>query len=318
MGRTVAARLTPLLTVTDLRVSFGGHQRVAGVSYRLEAGKTLGVVGESGSGKSLSALALLGLVPQPGEVSGSVTLQGQELLSQSARDWQAIRGAQIAMVFQEPMTALNPVMRIGHQIAEAMVLHRAASWAQAEAEAVRLLDAAGIAAAAARAQAYPHLLSGGMRQRAMIAMALAGQPALLVADEPTTALDVTIQAQILDLLAEKQAETGMAMLFISHNLAVVSEVADEIAVMYAGRVVERASADALFAAPRHPYTLALIATLPDPSRRAERMATISGQLGGSTPGCAFAPRCARADRACMVVPELREVAPDHFVACVRA
>jgi oligopeptide/dipeptide ABC transporter ATP-binding protein len=266
----------------------------------------------------MAALSLLGLVPPPGEVSGSVRLNGRELIGQSAHQWQTIRGAEIAMVFQEPMTALNPVMRIGHQIAEVMVLHQGADWTAAEAEAVRLLDAVGIADAGARAVAYPHLLSGGMRQRAMIAMALAGNPALLVADEPTTALDVTIQAQILDLLAELQAERGMAMLFISHNLAVVSEVADEIMVMYAGRVVEWAQADALFASPLHPYTQGLIDTLPDPSRRTERIVTIPGQPGVVRGGCAFAPRCARVTVECGAVPELRAVTAGHFVACVRA
>jgi oligopeptide/dipeptide ABC transporter ATP-binding protein len=287
------------------------------VSYQLAARQSLGVVGESGSGKTLAALALLGLVPAPGAVSGSARLQGREMIGQPDADWRTIRGARIAMVFQEPMSALNPVMRIGHQIAEMLVLHQHATWAAAEAEAVRLLDAVGIAEARARAQAYPHQLSGGMRQRAMIAMALAGRPDILIADEPTTALDVTIQAQILDLLTDMQAEHGMGMLFISHNLAVVSDVADDILVMYAGRVVERAPSAALFGRPLHPYTQGLIATLPDPARRMDRLPTIAGQLAASRPaGCAFAPRCARADAACAVEPELVEAAAGHFVACV--
>ncbi len=314
----MAGGLSALLSVTDLHVRFGARAVVAGVSLEVQAGRTLGVVGESGSGKTLTALASLGLVPAPGVVSGSIALASRALIGQSAEAWQAVRGGRIAMVFQEPMTALNPVMRIGHQIAEAAMLHRGMGWPAAEAEAVRLLGAVGIAEAEGRARAYPHQLSGGMRQRAMIAMALAGGPELLVADEPTTALDVTIQAQILDLLAELQAATGMAMLFISHNLAVVSEIADDIVVMYAGRVVERASAAALFARPLHPYTQGLIATLPDPDRRVARLATIAGQLGERGPGCPFAPRCPRADAACAVMPELREVASGHFAACVHA
>jgi len=314
----VAGGLSALLTVDDLHIRFGARDVVAGVGFTLQRGQTLGVVGESGSGKTLTALALLGLVPPPGVVSGSVALDGRELLGQSDKQWQRTRGRRIAMVFQEPMTALNPVMRIGHQIAETLVLHRAQGWHAAEAEAVRLLDAVGIAEAQARAKAYPHQMSGGMRQRAMIAMALAGQPDLLLADEPTTALDVTIQAQILDLLAELQAEHGMAMLFISHNLAVVSDIAQDIMVMYAGRVVERAQADALFARPLHPYTQGLIATLPDPSHPVARLPTIPGQLGEFGSGCAFSRRCTRADAACAVRPELRDAAPGHAVACWHA
>jgi oligopeptide/dipeptide ABC transporter ATP-binding protein len=315
----VAGGLSPLLDVRGLTVRFGAREVVSGLSMRIDSGRTLGVVGESGSGKTLSALALLGLVPPPGIVSGHIALHGRELIGQSDADWRATRGARIAMVFQEPMTALNPVMRVGHQIAEVLVLHRGLGWDDAEAEAVRKLDAVGIAGAPARARNYPHQMSGGMRQRAMIAMALAGRPDLLVADEPTTALDVTIQVQILDLLADLQAETGMAMLFISHNLAVVSDIADEILVMYAGSVVERAASEALFAEPLHPYTQGLIATLPDPERSVARLVTIPGQIGdGAGPGCAFAPRCPRADAACRVASELREASPGHDVACVHA
>jgi oligopeptide/dipeptide ABC transporter ATP-binding protein len=270
----------------------------------------------------MTALALMGLVPSPGQVTGSVRLDGRELIGQSPEGWQAVRGNRVAMVFQEPMTALNPVMPVGHQIAEAIVLHEEASWKQAEERAVALLDAVGIASARARARAYPHQLSGGMRQRAMIAMALACRPAVLIADEPTTALDVTIQAQILDLMLDLQDEIGMAIQFISHNLAVVSEIAHEIIVMYAGRIVERAPADALFAAPLHPYTQGLIATLPDPDRRVARLPVIPGGVpdpGAGDTGCPFADRCARADRFCHAEePTLRELAPGHEVACFKA
>jgi oligopeptide/dipeptide ABC transporter ATP-binding protein len=310
----------PVLAVDRLTVNFGPRAVVRALSYALVPGRTLGVVGESGCGKSMTALALMGLVPPPGQVSGSVRLDGRELIGQPAEAWRAVRGNRMAMVFQEPMAALNPVMPIGHQIAEAMVLHEAAGWRQAEERAVALLDAVGIASARARARAYPHQLSGGMRQRAMIAMALACRPAVLIADEPTTALDVTIQAQILDLMLELQQEIGMAIQFISHNLAVVSEIAHEIIVMYAGRIVERAPADALFATPLHPYTQGLIATLPDPDRRVARLPVIPGGVPDfDAAGCPFADRCPRADRECRAdEPELRELAPGHEVACFKA
>jgi len=310
----------PVLAVERLTVNFGSRSVVRALSYALVSGRTLGVVGESGCGKSMTALALMGLVPPPGEVSGSVRLDERELIGQQAEAWQAGRGNRIAMVFQEPMTALNPVMPVGHQIAEAIVLHEAMGWKTAEERAVALLDAVGIASARARARAYPHQLSGGMRQRAMIAMALACRPAVLIADEPTTALDVTIQAQILDLMLELQDEIGMAIQFISHNLAVVSEIAHEIIVMYAGRIVERAPADALFATPLHPYTQGLIATLPDPDRRVARLPVIPGGVPDfDAAGCPFADRCPRADRGCRAdEPELRELAPGHEVACFKA
>ncbi len=311
---------TPLLEVTDLHVHFGKRAVVAGVGYTVQAGRTLGVVGESGCGKSMTALALMGLVPGPGAVSGSVRLQGRELLGQSAGDWQTMRGRDVAMVFQEPMTALNPVMRVGTQIAEVLMLHKGASWGSAEAEAVRLLDAVGIASPRERAANYPHQMSGGMRQRAMIAMALACEPALLVADEPTTALDVTIQAQILDLMLDLQERIGMGIQFISHNLAVISEIAHEIIVMYAGRVVEQAPADALFANPLHPYTRGLIATLPDPDRRMDRLPVIAGGVPDldHVQGCRFADRCPLGDAGCRIVePAMVEYAPGHSAACFK-
>ena len=317
---------SPLLEVSDLTIAFASQGRerrvVAGVSYSIPAARTLGVVGESGCGKSMTALALMGLVPSPGVVSGSVRFEGSELVGQAPGEWRKLRGARIAMVFQEPMTSLNPVMPIGRQIAEAMVLHQSIGWAAAESKAVELLEAVGIPSPKARALAFPHQLSGGMRQRAMIAMALACRPALLIADEPTTALDVTIQAQILDLMRDLQSEIGMAIEFISHNLAVISEVSDEIIVMYAGRVVERAKSEELFARPLHPYTLGLIATLPDPGRRLARLPVIPGGVpnpDAAVVGCRFADRCARADQACRAAePDLEEIEPGHFAACFKA
>jgi len=315
-----------LLEVSGLRVAFpragGRREVVAGVSYSIAPGRTLGVVGESGCGKSITALAMMGLVPPPGNVAGSIRFEGRELVGQPEAAWRRLRGAQAAMVFQEPMTALNPVMPVGRQIAEVLVLHRQTAWRAAEDEAVGLLEAVGINSPQERAQAYPHQLSGGMRQRAMIAMALACEPKLLIADEPTTALDVTIQAQILDLLLDLQARIGMAIQFISHNLAVVSEIAHDIIVMYAGRVVERASAEMLFAQPLHPYTLGLIATLPNPGRRMSRLPVIPGAvptLDAGLVGCRFANRCTRGDAGCrQAEPPLEELEPGHFVACFKA
>ena len=316
----------PLLEVAGLSVAFPrqGQQRrvVAGIDYRIDAGRTLGVVGESGCGKSMTALALMGLVPSLGRVSGHIRFDGQDLLGQSAAEWRALRGERVAMIFQEPMTALNPVMQIGRQIAEVLVLHKGIGWAEAEDLAIGKLEAVGINSPKQRAVAYPHQLSGGMRQRAMIAMALACEPALLIADEPTTALDVTIQAQILDLMLDLQDRIGMAIQFISHNLAVVSEIAHDIIVMYAGRIVERASADALFANPRHPYTQGLIATLPNPERRVDHLPVIAGgvpDLDESVRGCRFADRCPLADAQCRdAEPPARDLAPGHAVACFKA
>jgi oligopeptide/dipeptide ABC transporter ATP-binding protein len=300
----------------------GAREVVAGIGYTIHEGRTLGVVGESGCGKSMTALALMGLVPPPGSSSGALNFAGHDLNAQTPEAWRRTRGGQIAMIFQEPMTALNPVMPVGHQIAEVMVLHRGMSWAEGEKHAVAMLEAVGINSPAERARAYPHQLSGGMRQRAMIAMALAGEPRLLIADEPTTALDVTIQAQIVDLMRELQDRIGMAIQFISHNLAVVSEIAHDIIVMYAGRIVEAAPADELFARPLHPYTRGLIATLPDFEHRVDRLPVIPGgvpNMDAKVTGCRFADRCPLADEGCRAAePPARELLPGHRAACFKA
>ncbi len=327
MGMTGQRDLAPsLLSVENLAVEFatdrGRLPAVAGISYQLAKGKTLGVVGESGCGKSMTALALLGLTPSNGRVSGAIHFDGVDLIGLDEQGWSKLRGKRVAMIFQEPMTALNPVVPIGVQIGEVLVLHEGLSESQAFDRAIELLHEVGIPAPAERAAAYPHQLSGGMRQRAMIAMALACRPELLIADEPTTALDVTIQAQILELMLELQDQIGMAIQFISHNLGVISEIADEIVVMYAGRIVERASAADLFAAPRHPYTRGLIATLPQIGRRVERLPIIKGMVPDMTrvfAGCAFADRCPMAIADCRIAaPDLLPAAAGHDVACIRA
>ena len=338
MGRILARRAgalaaepkdqgaAPVLEVRGLAVEFatddGPVRAVDGISYAVPAGRTLGVVGESGCGKSVTALALMRLVPPPGRiVAGEVRLEGEALTALGERAMRAVRGARVAMIFQEPMTALNPVFSVGDQIAETFRLHREMGRAEAWEGAVAMLDRVGIPDPAQRARDYPHQLSGGMRQRAMIAMALACRPALLLADEPTTALDVTIQAQILDLMLDIQDQLGMAIQFISHNLGVISEVADEVMVMYAGRVVERAPADALFAEPLHPYTAALMATVPQLGRR-RALAAIPGSvppLHDLPRGCRFRNRCALAGADCAEAePELRQMAGGRHVACFRA
>jgi oligopeptide/dipeptide ABC transporter ATP-binding protein len=311
------------LEVNNLTVAFEKHGRrievVAGVSFSVDAGKTLGVVGESGCGKTMTSLAVMGLTPANGQVGGSIRLSGQEMVGASERTWSDVRGARAAMVFQEPMSALNPVMPIGRQIAEVLVRHRNLSWRDAHDQAVEALSAVGIPSPGLRAKDYPHRLSGGMRQRAMIAIALACRPDLLVADEPTTALDVTIQAQVLDLMVEMQDRLGMAIQFISHNLAVISQIADEILVMYAGKVVEKAPADELFARPQHPYTRGLIETLPDPGHRVTRLSVIPGavpKMDAGFRGCRFASRCSLADSHCLAEsPTLEARSAVHWVSC---
>ncbi|MCI5078257.1 ABC transporter ATP-binding protein [Oricola sp.] len=313
----------PLLAVRDLRVAFPGNGReaspvVTGLGFEIAQGETLGIVGESGCGKTMTSLSLLGLVPGRGRVTGQILFDGRDLLTQSDRAWRDMRGRDIAMIFQEPMTAMNPVMTVGAQIAEVLSVHEGLGKRAGFDRAVELLEAVGIPSARHRAGDFPHQLSGGMRQRAMIAMALACRPKLLVADEPTTALDVTIQAQILDLILELQEDTGMAVQFITHNLAVVSELAHRILVMYAGRGVELAPSEKLFDNPQHPYTRGLIQTLPDPDRKVDRLHVIRGSLRVQPDrGCRFAPRCPLVSDKCRAAePQLREVDPGHFVACV--
>ena len=310
-----------LLEVQNLQTHFGtldGVVRaVEGLSFHIDAGETLAIVGESGCGKSVTSMSLLRLIQEPpGRIAGSIRFQGRDLLTLPEAEMRKLRGNDISMIFQEPMTSLNPVLRVGEQIAESLRLHKGMSAAAALAQALRMLELVEIPAAAQRLREYPHQLSGGMRQRVMIALAMACDPTLLIADEPTTALDVTIQAQILALMRRLQAETGMSILFITHNLGVVAHHADDVAVMYAGRIVEAAPVNELFARPRHPYTQGLLACLPGQQRlRAHtvegkrRLYAIRGQVSSPLappPGCAFEPRCDRAIAACRdAMPALR-------------
>jgi oligopeptide/dipeptide ABC transporter ATP-binding protein len=310
----------PLLSVENLTVAFGGGQvAVDGVSFELLPGETLGIVGESGSGKSLAALSVLGLAP--GRVSGRVRYGGRDLLTLSDSALNQIRGAEIAMIFQEPMTALNPVFTVGRQIAETLRVHRGLDAAAARARCVGLLRQVGIADPEARLDRYPHELSGGMRQRVMIAIALACGPKLLIADEPTTALDVTIQAQILALLRELQAGIGMALVLITHDLGVVAQMVDRLLVMYAGRIVEEGPVEAVFDEPAHPYTRLLLESIPSLDQERERLAVIPGAvppLGEMPAGCRFHPRCPQAGDDCRAaVPAPRRVAAGHTAACFR-
>ena len=313
-----------LLSVRGLRTEFHTDQGVAravdGVSFDLPKGGTLALVGESGCGKSVTALSILRLIPDPpGRIAaGEVLFDGKNLLDLDERAMRHIRGNDISMIFQEPMTSMNPVFRIGDQIDAVIRLHRGLSKAAARREAVALMDRVGIPAAASRVDDYPHQMSGGMLQRVMIAMALACGPRLLIADEPTTALDVTIQAQILDLLNRLRAETGMSVLLITHDLGVVAETAEQVVVMYAGRVVETASVHALFAEPKHPYTQALFASLPSMSR-GRRLVNIPGSVPAPTnfpTGCRFHPRCPHAMPVCSRrEPALLDTGEVHQAAC---
>jgi oligopeptide/dipeptide ABC transporter ATP-binding protein len=314
-----------LLDVRDLRTSFvtddGIVGAVDGVSFSLEAGKTLGIVGESGCGKSVTNLSIMGLNPKSARVSGQALLRGEDLLKASPRRLREIRGNEIAMIFQDPMTSLNPVHRIGDQLVEAVLLHKDVSNAQARAQALEVLKEVGIPQAARRIDDYPHQFSGGMRQRVMIAMALVNNPAVLIADEPTTALDVTTQAQILDLMARLQADHGTAIIIITHDLGVVAEVADDVVVMYAARIVEDANVDELFERPQHPYTWGLLGSLPRLGAEVERLVQIPGQppsLLAPPKGCRFSPRCPYAFNRCRQEdPRLMPVSlsPDHLQAC---
>jgi len=307
---------------TRFRTERGELTAVDDVSFSLDAGQTLAIVGESGSGKSVTALSLMRLIPDPpGRITGGqILFEGQDLVKVPDAKMRAIRGDRIAMIFQEPMSSLNPALTVGMQVAEPVNIHRRKPWAEAFQVAKGLLSRVRIPDAEHRLQTYPHQYSGGMRQRTMIAMALACQPKLIIADEPTTALDVTVQAQILDLLKELTRETGAALILITHDLGVVARYADTVAVMYGGRIVEQAPAAQLYAQPRHPYTRGLLSCIPRLDGKAgERLVPITGQppdLAKLPPGCAFAPRCSRADTACTASrPVLRAVAPSHLSAC---
>ena len=317
----------PLLTVTDLRTYFhtrsGVYRAVDGVSFSVERGETLGIVGESGSGKSVTCYSIMGLVPTPpGRIeSGAALFDGTDLLHCSAAQARAIRGKRVAMIFQDPMTSLNPYMRISEQLIEPLLIHENISKRDALARALAMLESVGINDATKRIHLYPHEFSGGMRQRVMIAMALITKPELLIADEPTTALDVTVQAQILELIKKMQRELGMAVIFITHDLGVVSGLCDRVQVMYAGRIVETAGVRTLFNSPRHPYTRALQRSIPSLQPKGAELYTIAGMppdLSKLLPGCAFTPRCEHAtDRCTATTPALAEVAPGHAQACLR-
>ena len=326
IGAAAGRAEVPLMSLRDLRVSFstedGLFPAVRGVSLDVLPGQCLGIVGESGSGKSVTSLALMGLLPPPpgAIIAGEVHFGGRDLRKLSADEMRKLCGSDIAMVFQEPMTSLNPAFTVGDQIAEVVRTHENVPARIARARALELLQEVQIAAPQRRLDEYPHSLSGGMRQRVMIAIALACRPRMLIADEPTTALDVTVQAQILELLRTLQGEYGMSIVLISHNLGVISEIADEIAVMYAGRIVEQAKAAQLFERPEHPYTVGLLGAIP--MRGKARLASIKGRvpdLHTLPPGCTFAPRCPFAQKLCLEAePPLLAVGPHQFTACCRA
>jgi peptide/nickel transport system ATP-binding protein len=312
-----------LLEVEGLSVRFetddGNVQAVDDLSFTLDEREVLGIVGESGCGKSVSLMSIVRLLPPSAKIAGSARFDGSDLLHASSRQIRRIRGRQIAFVFQEPMTSLNPSLRVGRQIAEVLEQHLSLTRRAADRRAVELLELVRIPAPERRVREYPHQLSGGMRQRVMIAIALACDPKMLVADEPTTALDVTIQAGILDLMRDIRERLGTAIVLITHNLGVVADLADRVLVMYAGRKVEEAPVEELFARPQHPYTLGLLGAIPRPGSRNGRLREIPGRvpsLDGPWQACAFAERCPRADETTFSeVPALREVGPDHVVAC---
>ena len=319
--------MPPLLEIKGLSTQFhlpGGVLRaVESIDLTLEPGETLALVGESGCGKSITAASIMRLVPPPGRiVAGSVLFKGVDLLQLSEERMRGVRGNQIAMVFQDPMTSLNPVFTIGSQVAEGLRIHRGFSREQAETEAVEMLSLVGIPAPRERIRDYPHQLSGGMRQRVMIAMALACRPELVIADEPTTALDVTIQAQILELLDRLKQETRMGLILITHNLGIVAERAHRTAIMYAGQIVEMAQTDELFTNPLHPYTRGLLASLPEFAAPGARLATIAGSvpdLRQEIAGCPFRERCPICDQACAThKPGMNEAGKGHAVRCLKA
>ena len=320
--------MTALLEVRNLRTQFstdnGEFAAVDGVSFDVAAGRTLAIVGESGCGKSVTALSIMGLVASPpGRIAGgSIRFEGLELIGLPKQRLQDLRGNGIAMIFQEPMTSLNPAFTIGEQIVEGLLRHQSISRIEAVERTMAMLKKVRIPAPEQRFHDYPHKLSGGMRQRVMIAMALACNPRLLIADEPTTALDVTIQAQILELMRSLQQETGAAIVLITHDLGVVAEVADEVVVMYAGRIVERAPVAVLFTEPQHPYTVGLLGSIPRLDGDAARLASIKGQVPNPLQrpgGCNFADRCPFEDARCRLeIPPLREVGASHLSACLKA
>ena len=316
----------PILSVRDLHTWFDEDDRIVravdGVSFDVRQGETLGIVGESGSGKSVTSLSIMRLIPSPPGriVSGEILFNGQNLLSASAREVRAIRGKRIAMIFQDPMTSLNPFMRISAQLMEVTELHLGHSRAEARDHAIRMLEMVSIPDARSRADSYPHEFSGGMRQRVMIAMALSCRPELIIADEPTTALDVTIQAQILDLIRKLKQDTGASVMLITHDLGVVAGMTDRIVVMYAGKIMESASTVELFARPGNPYTKGLLLSVPDPTdQERNELYQIPGlppDVARHTPGCPFAPRCDRAEAICReTLPPFVQLAPDHGSLC---
>jgi len=310
----------PTLAIDNLRVRFGDSAAVRDVSLRVAAGECLGVVGESGSGKTQMFMATMGLLPSNARVQGSVRFEGAEILGVTPAVLNRVRGSKLTMIFQDPMTSLTPHLRIGAQLAEVLVTHSGSSWADAERAALVMLERVRIPEAKRRLRQYPHELSGGMRQRVMIAMSLLCEPSLVIADEPTTALDVTVQAQILDTLRVMRAELGMGIVLISHDMGVVAGLADRIAVMYAGRIVEQGPAPEMLRRPEHPYTAALLSCVPALSGpRLERMPSLPGQAPdprSADRGCAFAPRCARAAGRCRVeMPQLRALSQGHEAAC---
>ena len=326
---TAATTHERVLEVADLQVEFATRNGIARVlnhvGFDLEKGRTLGIVGESGCGKSMTALSIMGLVPSPpGRIAGgSIRLNGEDLLQASDRRMREVRGNEISMIFQEPMTSLNPVFSVGEQIAESVRLHQGLSARDAEARAIEMLKAVGIPAAEQRVKEYPHQLSGGMRQRVMIAMALACNPSVLIADEPTTALDVTVQAQIFDLLEELQERTHTAIILITHDMGAIAEMADRVVVMYAGRIVEEGKVEAILESPQHPYTQGLISCVPhldpDPSPERPKLVEIPGVVPALTAlgeGCAFAPRCGQSLARCQSeVPPIFDAGGRHRAAC---
>ena len=313
-----------VVSVRDLRTTFhtraGPVRAVDGVSYDIPKGRTLGIVGESGCGKSVTSFSLMRLIEPPGEITGGeVLLHGEDLLSLPEDLMEDYRGSKLAMIFQEPMTALNPVLSIGYQMDEQIMRHMGLTRAESRERALEMLDLVGIPSPRERYESYPHQLSGGMRQRAMIAMALSCEPEFLIADEPTTALDVTIQGQILELIQQLQERLHMSVQFITHDLGVISEISDEVLVMYAGTACEKAPTGKLMDAPRHPYTVALLQSIPRIGRRAPRLPAISGMVPSLyelPPGCPFQNRCPRVVERCRAErPAMTAVAPDHALAC---